>query len=153
MFSISTKFRNLFATTRVLACAVAGVLVLLQYVYAGTVHHQPESLNEGFRYMYNLDFSAAHRLFESWQIAHPEDPLGAASNAAAYLFSEFERLHILDLELFTDNDKISDLKLAPDPKLKAAFDAELAKADGIAAKILSQSSQDRGALFAKVLTD
>src|SRR5262245_23618103 len=152
MFDIAIKLKNLHIKTTVVAVVLAGFFIFLQCAHAVTAT-DPESLDTGFRHMYNLDFAAAHKTFEAWKELHPDDPLGAASNAAAYLFSEFERLHILDLDLFTDNDKISDLKLDPDPKLKAAFEAELAKADGIAAKILGQSSQDRGALFAKVLTD
>jgi hypothetical protein len=153
MFFVATKIRNLFSTNLVLACGVAGVIVSLQYVYAGTVH-KPESLNEGFRYMYNLDFSAAHRFFETWQKVHPEDPLGAASNAAAYLFSEFERLHILDLDLYTEKQPQQHRDQLPaDQKIKLAFEGELAKADEIAAKLLAESANNRDALFARVLTD
>jgi hypothetical protein len=104
--------------------------------------------------MYNLDFAAAHKTFEEWETLHPDDPLGAASNAAAYLFAEFERLHILEFDLFTDNRRIQNAeKRIADPANKSAFEAELAKADRIAEKTLSQSSEDRNALFAKSLTD
>ncbi len=54
----------------------------------------------------------------SWryQQAHPEDPMGHVSNAAAYLFSEFDRLHILEADLFTDDHKFDNRsKLTPDP--------------------------------------
>ena len=79
--------------------------------------------------MYNMDFSAAHKTFERWQAVHPDDPIGAASNAAAYLFSEFERLRILDIDLFTESRRLEELgKLKPDPKVKVAFEDELGKA-------------------------
>jgi len=51
--------------------------------------------------MYNLDFDGAHQTFAAWERSHPDDPLGPVSNAAAYLFAEFDRLHILESELFT----------------------------------------------------
>jgi hypothetical protein len=112
------------------------------------------SLEAGFHQMYNLDFSAAHKTFEEWEGLHPDDPLGAASNAAAYLFAEFDRLHILEFDLFTDNRRIEEAeKQKADPANKSAFESELAKADQIAEKALSQSSDDRNALFAKTLAD
>ena len=47
----------------------------------------------------------AHATFAAWEHSHPEDPLGPVSNAAAYLFAEFNRHHILESELFTDNQR------------------------------------------------
>src|SRR5689334_24001539 len=78
--------------------ALLGVMMILQCTYAVTSANEPVSLDSGFHQMYNLDFAAAHKTFETWQVQHPNDPLGAASNPAAYLFSEFERLHILALD-------------------------------------------------------
>src|SRR5437879_1660326 len=147
MFYSLIKLKNLFSISPALA---AGLLLFVQCGNAGA--HPAYSLNSldtGFRQMYSLDFSAAHKTFAAWQELHPDDPLGAASNAAAYLFSEFDRLHILDLDLFTSNRKLEEVnKLSPDPNIKMAFENELAKADGIAAKILAQSPDDRNALFA-----
>src|SRR5262245_14880929 len=98
------SFKNLFSRRLALALGLCSVLLFLQYGYAS----EPLSLDIGFRQMYNLDFAAAHHTFETWQKLHPEDPMGPASNAAAYLFSEFERLHILELNLFTDNQKLEE---------------------------------------------
>jgi hypothetical protein len=104
--------------------------------------------------MYNLDFAAAHTTFEAWKGLHPEDPLGAASNAAVYLFAEFERLQVLNINLFTDDEKLERAKISsPDPTVKTAFQYELDKADELAKQILSRSSDDRNALFARVLSD
>ena len=50
--------------------------------------------------MYNLEFDDAHRIFQEWERAHPSDAMGPVSDAAAYLFGEFERLHILQSEFF-----------------------------------------------------
>ena len=59
-------------------------------------------LDSGFRQMYNLEFSEAHTAFRAWKAAHPDDPMGPVSEAAAYLFSEFERLKRMknDLQSF-----------------------------------------------------
>ena len=106
--------------------------------------------------MYNMDFTGAHRTFESWQELHPDDPLGPAGNAAAYLFSEFDRLQILEFRLFTDEKAHKDKdrpKVMPDPHIKAVFDSELAKADRIAREVLAASPENKNALFAQVLAN
>jgi hypothetical protein len=151
MFRVNTILKGLFLKGLVLT---AGLFFFLPGPYSDASTSDVESLEIGFRHMYNLDFSAAHKTFETWQHLHPEDPLGAAANACAYLFGEFERLRILELDLFTDNHKLDEAnKLSPDPKIKDAFEKELTKADELAAKILGQSANDRDALFAKTLTD
>lgn len=96
---------------------------------------EPTLLDTGYRQMYNLQFDAAHRTFAQWQEMHPEDPIGPASDAAAYLFTEFNRLHILQSEFFVHDDHFyTDRKLSPDPALKAKFEAALRKADSLAAR-------------------
>jgi hypothetical protein len=111
-------------------------------------------LDLGYRQMYNLDFQAAHQSFQSYELAHPRDPFGPVSNAAAYLFSEFDRLHILEVELFTDTHKFeSREKVIPDAVIRTSFDKELNSATQIADQMLAQSPRDSNALFAKVLAD
>jgi hypothetical protein len=144
--------KKLIARKSALACGFAGLLIVTQS--SAWAEKAPESLDNGYRQMYNMDFAAAHKTFEAWQAVHPDDPIGAASNAAAYLFSEFERLRILDIDLFTESRRLEDLgKLKPDPKIKVAFEDELAKATQIATKILAESPEDGNALFARLLTD
>jgi hypothetical protein len=112
----------------------------------------PSTIEAGYHQMYNLDFDGAHQTFKSWEQMHPQDPLGPASNAAAYLFAEFARLHILESELFTDDDKFAHRdRQNPDPAVQVAFEAELKKAESMADQNLSHSPGDHRALFAKVL--
>ena len=114
----------------------------------------PSDLNRGFQQMYNLDFGGAHATFLAYQQAHPEDPMGHVGNAAAYLFSEFNRLHILESDLFTDDRKFDNRsKLTPDPAVKTEFENELSRSNDLAGKILAQNSQDKNALFALVLAN
>jgi hypothetical protein len=152
MISILINIKSLLFRSSALACGLAGFLMFLQSGYAAGTASDPTCLDAGFHEMYNLDFAAAHKTFEQWQEIHPEDPLGAAANAAAYLFGEFERLHILQLDLFTEKKKLSD-QLTPDPNVKSAFQSELAKADSLANKILAESPDDINALFSRTLTD
>jgi len=109
-------------------------------------------LDLGFRQMYNLQFEEAHRTFKGWEQLHPDDPLGPASDAAAYLFSELDRLGVLQLELFLDDQKFKQSKkLAPDPVTRRAFDASVTLSEQIADRVLARSPGDGNALLAKVM--
>jgi hypothetical protein len=103
--------------------------------------------------MYNLQFDQAHRELERWQEVHPEDSLGAASDAAAYLFSELARLGSLEAELFVDDNRFKNRKkLDPDPKVKTSFNERIDLADRLADAALQKSDVDARALFVKTLT-
>jgi hypothetical protein len=106
------------------------------------------SLESGYAEMYNLQFADAHRTFHEWQRLHPQDPLGPVSDAAAYLFAEFDRLHILQSEFFThDQHFITDNKLTPDPAVKRDFLAALQAGRALAAR----TPDDKNAIFATIL--
>jgi len=114
--------------------------------------HPGTPIEQGFNDMYNLDFSAAHHQFDVWEAAYPDDPMGPACHAAALLFTEFDRLGVLESQLFTDNDRFVDRrKLSPDPQTKQQFMAALDMADALGDKALRRNSQDANAEFAKIL--
>src|SRR5215475_7191694 len=111
---------------------------------------QPVQLEEGYRQMYDMRFADAHETFRQYQAAHPDDAMGPVSDAAAYLFSEFDRLHILQSEFFThDQHFVTDNKLTPDPALKQKFDTSIESARRMA----DARPNDNDALFAAVLSN
>ncbi len=110
-------------------------------------------INRGYRQMYNLNFDDAHKTFAQWEREHPADPLGPVSNAAAYLFAEFDRLNILHSEFFVDTGLFHrSPKVMPDPEARQAFDQELEKSGKLSNNILEATPEDADALFAKILT-
>lgn len=109
-------------------------------------------LDLGFHQMYNLQFEEAHRTFNQWERLHPNDPLGPTSDAAAYLFSELDRLGVLHWELFVDDEEFKQSrKLTPDPVTRQAFDRALARSERVADGVLARSPQDGNALLAKIM--
>lgn len=110
-------------------------------------------LDQGYAAMYNLQFAVAHSKFEESRKDAPGDPMGPVSDAAAYLFSEFARLHILESEFFTEDSRFTDREkqLQPDPKVKAAFESALLEGQRLAGNILTRSPNDEDALLASVL--
>jgi hypothetical protein len=111
-------------------------------------------VDSGYRQMYNLDFPAAHQTFLACEAERQSDPLPHVSNAAAYLFSEFDRLHILEVELFTDDSRF-DARAKPKPDLatRNAFMAELSEVESLTQPALARNPNDRDALLAQVLAN
>src|SRR5262245_56069451 len=77
-------------------------LALFLMAGVSTLRADSTQLDLGYRQMYNLQFDDAHRTFQEWDRQHPEDPMGPVSQAAAYLFAEFDRLKILQSEFFSN---------------------------------------------------
>ena len=110
-------------------------------------------IDRGYRQMYDLNFDEAHRTFAGWERDNPGDPIGPVSNAAAYLFAEFDRLNILHSEFFVENSMFHRTpKVTPDAVVRQAFDQELDRSAGLSDRILTQMPDDPDALFAKILT-
>jgi hypothetical protein len=119
---------------------------------AGSITAVPR-IEAGYRQMYDLEFDQAHRTFADFERQHPEVPLGPVSNAAAYLFAEFDRLKILQSEFFVEDGLFRRRpKVTADPDVRAKFNAELSKSEQLSNDILSKSPRDTDALFAKILT-
>ncbi|PYV87063.1 MAG: hypothetical protein DMG90_19105 [Acidobacteria bacterium] len=110
------------------------------------------SLNDGFQLMYNLEFERAHQAFLSWQQRYPNDPMGQVADAAGVLFSEFNRMGILEAQFYED-DKIfkSEKKPSSDPQARTRFNDTLNKGETLAKARLSSNAKDRDALFAMTL--
>lgn len=135
------------------SCVLALWLVAFQSpMTAGDATTTQPTLETGYYEMYDLQFNQAHETFHAWERAHPADPLAVSSDAAAYLFAEFDRLGVLQSEFFVDDTQFKRSgKLAPDPGARRKFEAALARSDQMADAILARSPNDSNALFAKAL--
>ena len=110
------------------------------------------TLDQGFRRMYDLDFAGAQKNFESWERQNPENPMGPVSEAAGILFSEFNRLGVLEAQFYEDDSVFAARKkYEVDPTKKALFEQYLVRAEDLARSRLRQNPKDRDALFAMTL--
>jgi len=141
-----------------LCCAVAGVALGAPAAPAGSwqaqadVSYGPE-LDTGFHLLYQLKPVEARAQFAVWQKAHPEDPLGSASEAASYLFEECYRQGILTSEFFLDKKRfLGKIAVKPDQELRAAFFAAVQRAQDLALLQLEANPYDANALFAMTLS-
>ena len=123
--------------------------VLITVLSAAAAAEHPEvTLENGYSQMYNLQFEEAHGTFKQWERLHASDPMGPVSDAAAFLFQELDRLHVLQSEFFVhDQHWITDQKLEPDLGLKRRFENALE-----ASRELSERKpDDENSQFASVL--
>jgi len=138
---------------RIAVSAFLTLTVSIVPALAGDPILKSDEVYGGWLKMYNLKFEEAHRTFARWQETHPDDSLGPASDAAAYLFSELARLGVLESELFVDDVRFTNRKrLSPDPVVKLHFMQQISQADHLADSTLQKSSTDSNALFVKLLT-
>ena len=131
----------------------AVLAILISTAFAAGPETPSVDLYSGWLKMYDLRFDEAHRVFGDWKQSHPADALGAASEAAAYLFSELARLGALEAELFIDDERFENrTRLRPDPQIRTRFDREIALADRLADAALQADPSNSSALFVKSMT-
>lgn len=110
------------------------------------------ALDRGFSGLYNLDFRGAQRDFESWQQNHPDDPVGPVSEAAGFLFSEFNRLGVLEAQFYENDDAfVTRPRLSADPEIRKQFLSAIGRAENLSRARLARNSKDPDALFAMTL--
>lgn len=136
--------------------------LLLKCVVAGTVFlaagpslqaaSQPE-IERGFHLLYELRFDAARQQFRTWEENHPKDGLGAASEAASYLFEEFYQRGVLTSEFFLDDRKLlGGVEGSPDPEFRKRFLEANKRAQALAKDRLKEHPKDADALFVLTIT-
>ncbi len=105
-------------------------------------------IHRAFYRLYNFDFAGTHKILDRHLAEDPDDPLGYAVRASAYLFSELHRLSILEAEFLIDDDRITEKKKGrPDPAVKQAMVEALGHARRYAETRLAANPRDEEALF------
>ena len=69
---------------------------------------EPNGIDAALQLMYNQNYPAAHEVLDRYSATRPQDPLPYAFQASAYLFSELDRLGILESEFLTDDKQIAE---------------------------------------------
>jgi len=131
---------------------VALLLPILSTILCPAAEPMGPSLDRGYHNMYNLQFGPAQAEFTLWQKQYPQDALGPVSEAAGLLFSELNRLGVLEGQLFEDDSRFEKRKkLKPDPQLRNQFNAALNRGEAVARATIAKNPNDQDALFALTL--
>ena len=126
-------------------------LIMALFLALGVAHATettPPGLDRGFSRLYNLDFPGAQKEFQSWEDANPENPMGPVSQAAGIIFSEFNRLGVLEAQ-FYENDSAfaARKKYQPDVEQRAFFEQQLTRAETLGKARLARDPRDHDALL------
>jgi hypothetical protein len=111
------------------------------------------ALKRAYARLYNFDFNGAQEILDRQRQLDPQQPVVVATKAAAYLFSELDRLRILELDFFTDDEKVVDRrKLVPDPIIRTKFFQTVEESDKLANARLVAKPDDPDGLLALCMT-
>lgn len=111
------------------------------------------ALKRAYAHLFNFDFNGAQEILDHQRQLDPQQPVIPATKAAAYLFSELDRLRILELDFFTDDEKVVDRrKLIPDPAIRAKFFQTVEETEKLANARLAAKPDDPDGLLALCMT-
>lgn len=131
-------------------------LLALAALLAGPVKADTRTsaeIDQAFLRLYNFDFRGAQSLLDRHIASHPKDPLGYGMRSSALLFTELDRLGILESEFFADDKRIIDKKkLKPDPEIKTKLFQAVGEAESRALADLNKNPNDTNALFSLCMT-
>jgi len=114
----------------------------------------PPTLDDALNRLYNFDFPASHQILNHYIAVHPREPLPYALRASAYLFTELDRMGILESEFLIDDRKIAakSKPLEPDPATAERFQKAVEQAQVFGESALKTNPEDKQALFALSVT-
>ena len=135
---------------------LAAALSVMAAIAAGTPGAPlgESQLETAFRRMYELRFDEARSEIFAYRRTHPDDPLGAAAEAASYLFEEFDHQGVLTSAFFLDDERfLGGIQGEPDPRLSTAFLTANESARTMARKRLKSNPDDPDGLFVLTIAD
>lgn len=146
------RIQNMWERLHLKLVLALAALVLSIAIPRAIVGSPAAGLDRGFLRLYDLDFSGAQKEFESWEKLNAENPMGPASEAAGILFSEFNRLGVLEAQFYEDDSVFAARKkYETDPQQRARFEALLNHTEEMAKSTLNKNSRDEDALLAMTL--
>ena len=137
-----------------IVAALLATVVLMMTAPQAVAELPSAGLNPGFRRLYDLDFTGAQKEFESWEKVNPDNPMGPVSEAAGILFSEFDRLGVLEAQFYEDDSIFAARKkYEADPQKRTHFEQQLGRAETLAKARLSRDAREVDALLAMTLAN
>lgn len=117
---------------------------------ADTLTSEP-NVEAVFQRLYNFDFSASHAAGRAYTAKQTQDPMGHASLALSYVFSEMNRLQVFNKDMFKEEKISGEQAKQIGKEAKAAFETELALTKSTAAEALKKNPKDTNAILALMI--
>jgi len=118
----------------------------------GPAFSSTPELEQGYRLLYEQQFSQAREVFQKWADEHPTEPFGQVSLAATYLFEEFFVQHVLTSDYFLDDKRfLGGITGIPNADRIKGFEGSCSRARGLATKRLKATPRNPDGLYALTL--
>ena len=118
----------------------------------GPAFNPTPELEQGYRLLYEQQFSQAREVFTKWVDEHPTEPFGQVSLAATYLFEEFFLQNVLTSDYFLDDKRfLGGITGTPSPERIRGFEEACGRARTLSTQRLKGHSRDPEALYALTL--
>lgn len=128
---------------------IALALAAIVSAQAPTMAPAPAPIDRAFVRLYNFDFAGAHAALDESARLDPGNPLTFSVRAVAYLFEELDRLRILEVQFFLNDDTVvGERRLKPDPTRRARLFNAVEEARRLAGARLVINPDEENALFA-----
>jgi hypothetical protein len=104
----------------VMAAALAAAMAVPEPARAPGQPIAPSPVDCAFHRMYNFDFAGSLSIIDAATQTDPQNPLLSSVRAGTYLFMELDRLKILEMRFFMNDDNMVDgsSRLVPDPAVR-----------------------------------
>jgi hypothetical protein len=138
-----------------LLVTLAALAFCLQPISAqstGPAFSSTPELEQGYRLLYEQQFSQAREIFQKWVDQHPTEPFGQVSLAATYLFEEFFLQNVLTSDYFLDDKRfLGGITGTPDPARIKNFENACGQARVLSFQLLKHHPRDPEGLYALTL--
>jgi hypothetical protein len=109
------------------------------------------TVEDVFQKLYSFDFAGSQSSARSYSEKNSADPMGYASLAASYLFSEMNRLEVFNKDMFKEEKVSGEQAKRIGREAKVAFEDALNKAKNAGEAALQKNPQDTKALLALMI--
>ena len=107
-----------------------------------------DPIDQAFHRMYDFDFPGTYAILDGQQRQDPSFALVYSVRAVALMFSELDRMRVLETDFFVSDDKVTSVKLKADERVRERLFANTAEARRLAGARLASAPYDRDAMLA-----
>ena len=127
------------------------IVSLMLSACAHTALAEEPTIDRAFNRLYSFQFEESQRVARAYAEKHPADPMGHATLAASYLFSEMNRLQVFSKDMFKEEKVKGEQAKRIGAEAKRNFEDALNRAKNSGLDALKKNERDTNALLGLVI--
>ncbi|MCX6610282.1 MAG: hypothetical protein NTW74_05460 [Acidobacteria bacterium] len=127
------------------------IRITLFLVACGLLNAAEVSVERAFNRLYSFQFEESLSTARAYSAKNAGDPMGYASLAATYLFSEMNRLQVFNKDMFKEEKVQGERAKQIGVEAKRSFEDALNRAKSTGAEALKKNDKDTNALLALLI--